>query len=176
MGAGARARAGDGRVTAQRGEAAGAPAGAATLQVRHAARGDLPAVARIERASFSDPWPAASFEELLGRPDVVFVVAERGAQEVAGYAIVYVAADGGDLANIAVDAAVRGKGVGRRVLRAVREEVRRRGVRVLFLEVRESNAGARRLYEGEGFVEVGRRSRYYVRPVEDALILRLEPV
>lgn len=163
--------------------------------IRPATDDDIPAIVRIERASFSDPWPALSFLEMVGREEVVFLVAERewageageageagdkarvgAAREVVGYAIVYLAAMDGDLANIAVAGEVRGQGVGRHLLRAAREAARARGVRVLFLEVRESNAGARRMYDGEGFVEVGRRSRYYVRPVEDALILRLEPV
>lgn len=150
--------------------------GASPIVMRDAVRDDVPAIARIERESFSDPWPAASFTELVGRPEVLFLVAERGVGEVVGYAIVYLADMDGDLANIAVASAARGGGVGRRLLHAARAAARGRGVRVLFLEVRESNAVARRLYEGDGFVEVGRRSRYYVRPVEDAIILRLEPV
>ena len=47
-----------------------------------------------------------------------------------------------------------------------------RGVRVVYLEVRESNVAARGLYDGLGFRELGRRSRYYRRPVEDAILLR----
>jgi ribosomal-protein-alanine N-acetyltransferase len=46
------------------------------------------------------------------------------------------------------------------------------GAEEIFLEVRESNAAARALYAGFGFREVGRRARYYSRPVEDAIVLR----
>jgi ribosomal-protein-alanine N-acetyltransferase len=42
----------------------------------------------------------------------------------------------------------------------------------VYLEVRESNTAARRLYEGLGFEAVGRRADYYRRPAEAALILR----
>jgi len=45
-------------------------------------------------------------------------------------------------------------------------------VRHVYLEVRESNAGARHLYQSLGFGEVTRRARYYRRPVEDAVVLR----
>lgn len=41
-----------------------------------------------------------------------------------------------------------------------------------FLEVRESNEEARRLYESLGFQTAGRRARYYRDPDEDALILK----
>jgi len=49
-----------------------------------------------------------------------------------------------------------------------------RGVQQVFLEVRESNAPARALYTAQGFKEVGRRKQYYRRPVEDAIVLRLD--
>jgi len=54
------------------------------------------------------------------------------------------------------------------VLRQMHEE----GLLVIFLEVRASNAAARRLYASRGFHEVGVRPNYYKRPVEDALVLR----
>jgi ribosomal-protein-alanine N-acetyltransferase len=46
-----------------------------------------------------------------------------------------------------------------------------RGVRRVFLEVRESNGGARAFYSGLGFAQQGRRRKYYQDPVEDALLL-----
>jgi ribosomal-protein-alanine N-acetyltransferase len=42
----------------------------------------------------------------------------------------------------------------------------------LFLEVRESNAAARQLYQSEGFTEIARRRQYYCSPYEDAIVLR----
>ena len=53
------------------------------------------------------------------------------------------------------------------------EAARARGVEAVYLEVRESNAAAQRMYAHRGFSRVGRRRRYYRRPEEDALILRL---
>jgi ribosomal-protein-alanine N-acetyltransferase len=44
----------------------------------------------------------------------------------------------------------------------------------MYLEVRESNTAARRLYASRGFEEMGRRRGYYKRPAEDAIVLRLE--
>ena len=44
-------------------------------------------------------------------------------------------------------------------------------IRAVFLEVRESNDPAKRLYERAGFETVGRRTGYYAHPVEDALVL-----
>ena len=46
------------------------------------------------------------------------------------------------------------------------------GCRAAFLEVRESNTNARRLYVGMGFREVGQRRNYYNRPREHAIQYR----
>lgn len=149
------------------------------VTMRPAALDDVDQIVAIERASFSDPWSPRSFRDLIGRPDVLFDVAVRPSatgdvarEAVVGFVIVYVVDSEGDLANIAIHASERGRGEGRRLLRHALAAVSARGVYFLYLEVRESNTAARALYESEGFVEVGRRSKYYVRPVEDALILR----
>lgn len=149
------------------------------VTIRDATLADVDAIAAIERGTFSDPWSARSFRELVGRPDVVFEVAESpelplGA--IAGYAIVYLADADGDLANLATAAGTRRRGIGRLLLRHSLATARQRGAHLVFLEVRESNHAARTLYESEGFTGVGRRARYYAHPVEDALILRKELV
>lgn len=44
------------------------------------------------------------------------------------------------------------------------EELRKKGIQTLWLEVRESNSIARRLYEKQGFNEVDIRKNYYPKP------------
>ena len=143
---------------------------AAPYRIRPAQPADVAAVAAIERAVFSDPWSANDFSECLAA-ETPFLVALRG-QKVAGYAVAHFAADEGEILNLGVATAQRRGGVGRALVERLLEELRDRGVRVVYLEVRESNAAARRLYESLGFAAVGRRARYYRRPVEDAVILR----
>jgi ribosomal-protein-alanine N-acetyltransferase len=138
--------------------------------VRPAVAADLPAVAAIEQAAFSDPWTPASFRSLLGNPAVAFSVAERDSA-VAGYSVAWFAADEAELGNIAVAATSRGLGVGACLLDAVLVEAAHRGAATVYLEVRESNTRARGLYASRHFAEVGRRRRYYRNPVEDALVL-----
>ncbi len=86
----------------------------------------------------------------------------------------WVAADEGDLSNLAVVPEMRRRGLGGRLLDAAIAGAQTAGVRVLYLEVRESNATALRLYASRRFAMVGRRQRYYRQPVEDALILCLD--
>jgi ribosomal-protein-alanine N-acetyltransferase len=133
---------------------------------------DLGAIAKIERAAFSDPWSERSFREALSQPAIYFVAARSDDGDVLGYVVAWFVADEGQIANLAVAPAGWGSGIGRALLTsALREAVARRATDV-YLEVRDSNARARRLYGSCGFKEVGRRRNYYRLPVEDAVVLR----
>src|SRR6185295_16074550 len=132
------------------------------------------AIAELERASFSDPWSRASFEAVLDEPAAFCAVANTASARPAGYVVAWFAADEGEIANLAVREPTRRRGIGSMLLAGALAEGKRRGARNMYLEVRESNEAARRLYAARGFEEVGRRKRYYRHPVEDAVVLRLE--
>jgi [ribosomal protein S18]-alanine N-acetyltransferase len=136
-------------------------------RIRAATSADLAAVAEIERASFPNPWSVEAFRAHLAD---VFLVAESPAG-IAGYVVAWSVGPEAEILNVAVAPSDRGRGTGRVLLGAAVRELDRAGARRAFLEVRLSNAPARRLYERAGFVEVGRRRAYYDRPREDALIL-----
>lgn len=132
---------------------------------------DLEAVARMELATFSTPWREDTFRSLLERPGVELWVAELDG-EVAAYAVLWCILEEGELANIAVRDDVRGRGIGSALLGRMLVVARDSGVRSLYLEVRESNRSARRLYAGRDFLEIGVRHDYYNKPREDALVLK----
>lgn len=148
---------------------------AASLTVRLAAVADVDRVSEIEQASFTDPWSRMAFERLVVEHDerVHFAVACVADGTVMGYVVAWFVMDEGEIANLAVAPEARGRGVGATLLRGAITAARARGVTTLYLEVRSSNTAARALYASHGFMEVGRRRRYYRRPVEDALVLRL---
>jgi ribosomal-protein-alanine N-acetyltransferase len=79
-----------------------------------------------------------------------------------------------EIENIAVAEPIRSRGLGTRLLGEFLDLARGRGARAVFLEVRESNLAARRLYEKWVFIESGRRRRYYRDPEEDAISYRLD--
>jgi ribosomal-protein-alanine N-acetyltransferase len=130
----------------------------------------VPAVHTIEQAVFSDPWSARDFRECVAS-DVVFLVA-AAPDGVAGYVIAQDAADEGEILNLAVAPPRHRVGIGRALVERALATLAGRGASRVFLEVRESNTAARALYAALGFGEVGRRRRYYQRPVEDAIVLR----
>jgi ribosomal-protein-alanine N-acetyltransferase len=144
----------------------------AVVALRDLVPEDLPQVLVIEQASFSTPWRRNTFEGLLRRADADLIGATvEGA--LVGYAITWTILDQAELGNVAVTPEARRRGVGRLLVEAALRRVRRRGARECFLEVRESNEVARRLYEELGFAAIGRRRRYYASPVEDALVMRV---
>jgi ribosomal-protein-alanine N-acetyltransferase len=143
-----------------------------TVDIKLATADDVESVVAIEQAVFSDPWSANSFREALQHPAVFFACAQSGGRDVVGYVVAWFAADEGEIANLAVAPTGWGNGVGRRLLDAALAAAAEKGIAKVYLEVRDSNQRARRLYHSSGFEEVGRRHRYYRRPVEDAIVLR----
>lgn len=143
----------------------------AIVSLRDLRPADLPRVVEIEQSSFSTPWRRSTFEGLLRRSDADLIAATVDGQ-LAAYAITWTIMDQAELGNVAVSPEARRRGLGRMLVQAALSRVYRRGARECFLEVRESNQVARRLYESLGFTAIGRRRRYYSSPVEDALVMR----
>jgi ribosomal-protein-alanine N-acetyltransferase len=127
-------------------------------------------VASIERAVFSDPWSDRDLSECV-QSGVPFLLAEQGSA-VIGYIIAQHAVDEAEILNLGVAPARQHEGIGRALAGEMLAGLRLLGVAKVFLEVRESNAAARRLYAVLGFTEVGRRRDYYRLPLEDAVVLR----
>lgn len=131
----------------------------------------------IERAAFAGrerPWRINDYIA-LGQSRGSAVFADAAILE--GYIILSFAADEAEIINLGVVPSARRQGLARALLDAGLAEARERRVRSVFLEVAEDNDAARALYQGAGFVEVGRRAAYYLRPDgarTDALVLSVD--
>jgi len=132
---------------------------------------DVSAAVEIEREVDPDPWPADQFSELLELTVGFGWVGEDPSGQVVGYALGWVVGDEAELANLVVAPDHQRRGIGTRLLRRFLDDAAGRGARKVYLEVRESNATARSMYEGYGFRVVGRRKGYYRNPLEDALVM-----
>lgn len=130
-------------------------------------------VVALEKRCFSDPWSEKSIEFELYNPLSAWLVAETDGV-VTGYIGAQSVPPEADVMNLAVSPDCRRQGIGAKLLCAMFELLHGKGIETLFLEVRPSNSAAIALYEANGFVQVGRRPKYYVNPTEDALILRKE--
>ena len=142
-----------------------------SVRIRSANAADLPTIAEIELQSFSNPWQPDTFRSLLERERVEVLVAEELEKGVVGYVVLWWVLDQGELANLAVRTDHQGRGVGSVLLGQAIEHAKSKGVESLFLEVRQSNEPAYRLYANRGFTQISIRRGYYQNPREDALIL-----
>ena len=137
--------------------------------IRKATNEDIPAIAALEAVCFpEDPWPERFFA--LGMNGLT-VAEEEGA--IVGYAALSSVLDEGSLDNIAVAPQRRRQGVADGLLAAIEAMGRDRELSFITLEVRASNEAAIALYEKHGFAPVGRRTNYYEKPREDAILMTL---
>jgi len=133
---------------------------------------DVAAVAQLERLSYAFPWSDAIFRDCL-RAGYYCCVAQLD-HIVMGYAIMSSGAGEAHLLNLCVAQDYRCRGIGTQLLGHLLEFARGLGVSDMFLEVRPSNTIAIRLYQSEGFSQIGVRRGYYqaVDGREDAVVLR----
>lgn len=145
---------------------------------------DIPAMSRVERRVFAaDPWSEASlWAELAQRPRRTYLVAAGhgipAGGELFGHAGLDLAGEVADVMTVAVDPAVRGQGLGARLLAALHARARAAGARSVLLEVRADNESARALYGTRGYEVVRTRPGYYQDGAGagsvDALVMRKE--
>ena len=122
--------------------------------IRAMTAADVPQVAAMERACFSDPWSEKSVASELENPLSCWLVALDG-ETVAGYVGSQTVLDETDMMNIAVHPDFRRQGVARALILALIGELKKRGSRCLTLEVRASNEAAIAFYRKNGFSVIG---------------------
>jgi [ribosomal protein S18]-alanine N-acetyltransferase len=153
--------------------------------VRMADGGDLAGIMALERGIAEAPhWAEAEYTAIAnvdkaadGAVRRCLLVAEAKGR-LLGFAVGKVigsGADGlGELESVAVDRSARRMGIGKALCGAVVAWCRGQSAAVVELEVRAGSGGAIALYIGLGFIVTGRRGGYYQRPVEDAVLMRLD--
>ena len=140
------------------------------IEIKKMTGAEVPQVAAMEKALFSEGWSEASVRRELTNELALWLVAMDG-DTVAGYVGSQTVLDEADMLNLAVQPDYRRRGIAKRLCRALMGNL---NAHSLTLEVRVTNEPAIRLYNSLGFREVGRRKNYYQKPKEDALILRKE--
>lgn len=82
--------------------------------------------------------------------------------------------DEADIITIAVLKEKQGEKIAQKLMQHMIDELKKRGITRIHLEVRQSNKKAIHLYEKFGFCDVFTRKNYYKNPLEDAKIYILE--
>ena len=143
----------------------------ADIELEPLSQAHLPDVLRIERACFAAPWTEAMFRQEVEETWLSRSFVARMDGEVAGYVIAWFLRGEVHILNLAVDPALKRRGVGRRMLAHVIELAEQTEHHMATLEVRASNDAAKLLYVTMGFAPVGIRRRYYRDNGEDAIVM-----
>ena len=143
-----------------------------SMLIRNATEKDIPALEELEKQSFSLPWTAQMLMNQLHGDGRILLVAESDGV-LAGYIGLWYVLDEGYITNVATSQEFRRSGVATALINEVVKRGNALGLLFLSLEVRESNMAARQLYAAADFKDVGRRSKYYEQPEEDAIIMTL---
>ncbi len=141
------------------------------IEIACAREDQLDAILAIENASFTCPWSEESFHEAFASGNITIFSAQRDGALV-GFACLLAIGEEAEILNIATAPASRHIGVGQRLLSEMLNDASGRGVSDLYLEMRASNTPARPLYRKNRFYEIGIRRSYYIKPREDAILMK----
>ena len=117
-------------------------------------------------------WTVESYERLLEESQQAWLL-EQG-KLLHGFLVARILSPDMEIMNLVVLVQWRRKGIAAALLAEAEAEARTKKVTRIFLEVRESNAGAIAFYEGRGFKKMSRRIGYYQDPPEAAILMEKE--
>lgn len=140
------------------------------MVIVNAKTGDLAEIMEIERDVFSVPWSESGMVFEIESEDALFSLAkDKG--KILGFSILHMFEDEGEIFNVAVRQECRNQKIGTALIKNALYFAKKQRLSRVFLEVRESNAPARKLYENCGFKSLGIRKNYYDYPKENAVIM-----
>ena len=138
---------------------------------------DLPTVLETEASCYPDPWSQKTFADCLaaqakGYRCYVLLLDGR----VIGHTVLSLILGEAELLNFCLTPSQQGKGLASVYLESVLMTMAGQGANKLFLEVRQSNTPAQRLYTSAGMHQIGRRKDYYPSGGgrEDAILMGIE--
>lgn len=140
------------------------------FHVRSATLQDLDAIFNIEQVAQAYPWSRSNLQASMEANDQIFLMTYD--KQVAGYIIFCICLDEAEILNFAIHPNSHRQGLGRQLLEYGMQQMSKRGVKKVFLEVRYSNQAAISLYQRAGFKQFSIRKGYYTngKQREDALL------
>jgi ribosomal-protein-alanine N-acetyltransferase len=132
---------------------------------------DLDAVLAIEAASFKHPWSREMFLRELEHDWSTILVSLEPDHRVGGFLIYWLVHDEIHILNVAVAPEQRRRGIARFLMVEAEKRAQAADIALITLEVRRGDPGARALYQGLDYKEVGLRKNYYTEEGEDAVVM-----
>jgi ribosomal-protein-alanine acetyltransferase len=143
------------------------------IKIRKATANDIENVVQLEGdVSLSDHKKHQYKAELSNTLSHFYVAIDSETDEIIGYTIFWIIDNLMEIHHITVKATIRRSGIGRSLMKVIKQKAKQETVDQIYLEVRKSNHSALAFYKTFGFKECGYRKAYYKNPVEDALLLK----
>ncbi|MFZ5671964.1 MAG: tRNA (adenosine(37)-N6)-threonylcarbamoyltransferase complex dimerization subunit type 1 TsaB [Pseudomonadota bacterium] len=146
---------------------------AASVILRPASVGEAPVLAAMHAECFDNAWSATEFAKLMAMPGTLSFLVLEGEEPVA-FLLARQAAGEAEILSIGTRPFARRRGIAKKLMSHLAQELRQAGQAQLFIEVAAGNDAARALYTGQEFAVTGRRKAYYEKPGgkrEDAIVM-----
>ena len=144
------------------------------LQIRPMSLADMDAVMAIEGEIYPFPWTRGNFGDSIISGYHCLVFEQAGC--LAGYGVMMIGAGEAHMLNLSIAATWQRRGWGGMLLQHFIGLAREHRAQRMYLEVRQSNPGAVRLYAKAGFSQIATRKDYYpaTNGREDAVVMELK--
>ena len=126
------------------------------IQIEYMSKNHL---CNINFDDFDDFWNIHMLEEELSLNNTFYIIAKCN-NLIAGFAGISIILDEAHISNIAVKKDMRGRKIGSLLLERLIKEASKK-CSFITLEVNEKNLPAIQLYEKYGFINLGKRKKYY---------------
>ena len=131
---------------------------------------DLELIKNNLKSDYDDFWSNESLEQELLNENRIYILAKNeNTNEILGFAGISIIFNEAELMNIVVKKNKRKHGIGKALLEKIINICIENNIEVVKLEVNENNISAKNLYKSCGFIQTGKRERYYNN--KDAAIL-----
>ncbi len=141
------------------------------MEIENVVLANIDEMLKIEKQAFASHWSRQTFLDEFSAENGHYIAAtEKG--KIIGYTGYRYVLDEAHITTLAVDKRNRKKGIGTFLIQRLIEDAKAAGLKKLYLEVRQSNIPAQKIYKKHGFKVLDRRREYYQHPVEDALVMQ----
>ena len=123
---------------------------------------EIPSVLSIEEQNSDYPWSQLQFTTSIENSNNLCYCLSLNGKTI-GYLITMLAGDTADILNIGIDSDFKRQGHGTGLLNHLIEELRKRNIGEILLEVRAGNKSAIQFYKRQGFEEISVRKNYYTK-------------
>ena len=123
---------------------------------------EIPSVLSIEEQNSDYPWSKLQFTTSIENSNNLCYCLSFNGRTI-GYLISMLAVDTADILNIGIDPDYKRQGHGTALLNHLIEELRKRDIGEILLEVRAGNQSAIQFYKKQGFKEISVRNNYYMK-------------